>query len=859
MIPIQLTLRNFMSYGDERTTLEFAGMHVACLCGDNGNGKSALLDAMTYALWGRTRASLSQASGEDDLIRLGAEEMEVQLDFRLGEDQFRVVRKRSRKNRSGDWQLLTHGGEQTWRPVGGTGMRETERHLARLLRMEYETFLNSAYFQQGRADEFTRQKPDARKRILADILDLKRYERLEEMARERRTATDLAAKDLEGEIRHLETRAAETPAIELQLATQMEAIERQKLERESRESALSMALSQVAALDEKALRLHEREERLKDVEKETAEAETRRASLIQRLAQIDALLAGRERISAEYQQLLESRKRLESMESAVKELHETEQKRGEAQRSLDSGRHAAQRELDRLEAEWKAVEQRQAQIRELVSKIAKNAPEIAGLGELEKSKSAMMESLNRADQEFAHLRARHKQLEEAIHEVGEVLDLLSQPKSACPVCESDLSGGRQKTVIEKQEAKRAQQVRDLEEVKKLGTTCKRDCDALRDKVDSLDNRIRQLTAIRAHTEGWSDELERLKKQNAVADGLRSALDAQRKLLKEEVFGDDIRAEIGRLDGLIAKLKGDLKEYETLRAQVRELVEQKIESRFSQLEQAEAGRPEVEKEINTLVSMLTRRAEQISVERAKLEALRTELTGIESARKLLAEAEIAFRKLDESLAAVQGQAERCRQQLDDCAAAKAQAATKNAERQRILKEKQAWTELAAAFGKKGVQALIIDNALPEIQDEANNLLARMTDNAMRVSLSTLREAKSRSGSIETLDIAITDDAGTRPYEMFSGGEAFRVNFAIRIALSRLLARRAGAQLETLIIDEGFGTQDAKGRERLVEAIESVKDDFKLILVISHIEELKDAFPTRIEVTKTAAGSQISLLD
>jgi len=167
-------------------------------------------------------------------------------------------------------------------------------------------------------------------------------------------------------------------------------------------------------------------------------------------------------------------------------------------------------------------------------------------------------------------------------------------------------------------------------------------------------------------------------------------------------------------------------------------------------------------------------------------------------------------------------------------------------------------LAAAFGKKGVQAHIIDNALPELQEETNRLLARLTDNAMQIGLSTLRQARSGSSQIETMDISITDDVGTRPYEMYSGGEAFRINFALRIALSRLLARRAGARLETLILDEGFGTQDAKGRERLLEAIEAVKDEFALILVISHIEELKDAFPTRIEIIKTPEGSQINYM-
>ena len=76
---------------------------------------------------------------------------------------------------------------------------------------------------------------------------------------------------------------------------------------------------------------------------------------------------------------------------------------------------------------------------------------------------------------------------------------------------------------------------------------------------------------------------------------------------------------------------------------------------------------------------------------------------------------------------------------------------------------------------------------------------------------------REDKKETLDIIISDAAGPREYELFSGGEAFRVNFAIRLALSRVLAQRAGARLQTLVIDEGFGSQDAEGRQRLIEAI------------------------------------------
>jgi exonuclease SbcC len=116
---------------------------------------------------------------------------------------------------------------------------------------------------------------------------------------------------------------------------------------------------------------------------------------------------------------------------------------------------------------------------------------------------------------------------------------------------------------------------------------------------------------------------------------------------------------------------------------------------------------------------------------------------------------------------------------------------------------------------------------------------------------------KGDTVETLAIKISDELGTRSYELYSGGESFRVNFAIRIALSKLLARRAGARLQTLVIDEGFGTQDTQGRERLVEAINSIREDFEKILVITHIEELKDAFPVRIDVFKTPQGSQVAI--
>jgi exonuclease SbcC len=156
--------------------------------------------------------------------------------------------------------------------------------------------------------------------------------------------------------------------------------------------------------------------------------------------------------------------------------------------------------------------------------------------------------------------------------------------------------------------------------------------------------------------------------------------------------------------------------------------------------------------------------------------------------------------------------------------------------------------------------LIEQALPQIEGRANEILDRLSAGGMSVRFVTqaMYKDRRREDLKETLDIQISDPAGQRDYEMFSGGEAFRVNFAIRLALSEVLAQRAGARLQTLVIDEGFGSQDTLGRQRLVEAINLVQADFAKILVITHIDELKDAFPTRIEVEKTGQGSQVRVI-
>ena len=183
-----------------------------------------------------------------------------------------------------------------------------------------------------------------------------------------------------------------------------------------------------------------------------------------------------------------------------------------------------------------------------------------------------------------------------------------------------------------------------------------------------------------------------------------------------------------------------------------------------------------------------------------------------------------------------------------------------EQRKLQEQKQSFEELATAFGKKGIQAMIIETSLAAIEEEANVLLGKITDDRMSLRFITQKEKKANAEElIETLEIQIRDEFGTRDYEMYSGGEAFRINFAIRIALSKLLASRALTHLRFLAIDEGFGMLDAAGRDDLVAAINSIAPDFEKILVITHLQELKDLFPTKIEVTKDEYGSHLKVVN
>ena len=296
--------------------------------------------------------------------------------------------------------------------------------------------------------------------------------------------------------------------------------------------------------------------------------------------------------------------------------------------------------------------------------------------------------------------------------------------------------------------------------------------------------------------------------------------------------------------------------------------QKIKEAITQLEHFEQEKHKLEKVLENIsrieenLQKIKKAQQDKEKTHQRIAAVRQKLSfdqkEINKIIKLVGEKQIDLNKLRSQLAQTQAQAGALQEKLARIKTLSQEIKQQKLQLNTISTEKSQYEELVVAFGKRGIQAMIIETALPELEEETNKLLNKMTDGRMQVRFLTQRQKKTSAEVMETLDIIISDEMGVKNYEMYSGGEAYRINFAIRIALSKLLANRAGARLQFLVIDEGFGTQDVAGRESLIEAINSISDDFAKILVITHIQELKDAFATRIEVIKDQAGSHYEVI-
>ena len=857
MVPLRLTLRNFICYGEDVPILDLEPVHVACLSGQNGHGKSALLDAITWAVWGRARART-----HDELIHQGKSSMSVELELSARGQRYRILRRYSRPSagRQGTTLLdLQASSGNGYRAITGNTVRDTEALIRDVVHMDYDTFVNTAFLLQGRADMFTRSKPSQRKECLAEVLDLSYYDDLEQRAKAQSTL-------IQGYIKEADIAIA-------QLRSGLEAREEHQAILEEARASIERLAPAVEAARARVDSQRGRVELLRNMGKERDVLKARAAAGRSEIDALDRQRRGYEGRAAEYHALTERREEILQGFGGLDTARRESERLDDVHRrllTLQSGKARLEQEVavqrERLSA---YLAQLSSNIENGLEPTASRLPAIdQAIADMESEENAleagkadyarMVGEAHDLSLTIESLEAANTVLREEMSETRQKFDILQREDAECPVCRQLLRPDDRDHVraeYERQGKKALNRYRDnAAEQDRLRETHSR----LATKVSRLEVELsrdaRELTRKRT-------ELERDRRDSITArqqlDLALAESEKERARLENEAFAEAERAELARIDARIAEMDYDPDAHNAARRQARELGP--YEELIRKLREAEKRLPEERRDLGEVAAMLERRRAETAEDEERAARLGRDIVALPSM-------EAELRGMEDSLTAKERELEAARvqqgistEELARLDRLEAEAKEREKKRDTLADQKGVYDELAVAFGKNGVQALIIEAAIPQLEDDANQLLSRLTDNRMSIRLQLRQGRRERRMGLpsEELDIRVGDEMGTRSYETFSGGEAFRIDFSLRIALSKLLARRSGAPLPILFIDEGFGSQDAAGQERLKEAIQSIQDDFRKIIVITHIDEIKESFPTRIEVTKTPTGSTFAV--
>ena len=857
MIPLKLSVRNFLCYRDDVPPLDLRGVHVACLCGANGHGKSALLDAMTWCLWGQARTG---SQNYNDLIAYGETECRVELDFLARGQTCRVIRRRraSGQGRTEVDLFIVDDGDVA-RPVTGNSVRETNAAIQRLVGMDYNTFVNTAFLLQGRSDEFTRKNPSDRKTVLSSVLGLELYDIWQSAARNQRDQWQDNVTRADGALSQSKSALDAVPDPTDELAAVAKRLTALTAGLDTASADVDRHRAAVAELRRKRDELVAAEQRISSLTRDIEQAEAVANAIAERIASARALLERGEEIRAGVREMEKARAELNRLEEARREYDRLSNHRITLQAGIDRERAALSAELDQLKQ----------RVTDEIEPQAARAQEIAGqLAELAGAEQSLLNDQNTLEADTAAAAAlrgeitlQEAELARCVSEGKELrakqteMSAAGGPDAICPLCRTPLSEDACGNISQWYETEIQAKLRLHGEIKQTLV----DLASRRDKLNAnTENSRKRLAERQRQIQQEQGRLEQEQRQSDDAEkqllALRPRLEQLRVSLETGDYAAAERAQVAQIDREIAVLGYDDVAREEAYREDQSLQHWDVE--YS--------------ELNIALSRVTDDENELRRNREQVDRWETEMRTVETDRAADLDALASLPVLEQELVGAEGRMQKLSAERDELLARQgrlqgdAERRTALAEELDALQrrrndaqlEQSIYADLFAAFGRSGVPAMLIDAAVPRIEAEANHLLGRMTDNRLALKLETQRDR--RDGRVaETLDILISDELGARSYDLFSGGEAFRINLALRIALSKVLAQRMGLPLPTLFIDEGFGTQDAAGRERIIDAIASIQDDFEKIIVITHLEELKDLFPVRIEVMKTAAGSQFWL--
>ncbi len=789
MRPRRLEVSGFTAFR-EPVTVDFRGADLFALTGPTGSGKSSLIDAIVFALYGSVpRIGQREVA---PIVSLGKLEARVRFDFSLDGADYSVVRvvRRTGSGASTAEARLERKDEV----LAGTADEVTET-IGRMLGLGFDHFTKSVVLPQGRFAAFLHDRPADRQKLLRELLDLGVYEHMREVAKQRRTAAETRVQVLQTQLEEL---AFATPEAEEQAGERQARLLALREEVEEAEPKLQALRDQIEVATQAGARALASIEQLAAVQVPEGIAE-----LAERLSE------ARRSAAQTADEATAAGERLDKVEAACRLLPT------EAEIEKVIGLHRA------LVDEHRTLESVSAGLDAVAREVAVSAETLAAAGVKVEAARRDLDAANR---------------DHAAHTLAATL----VEGEECPVCRQTVQnlppGGPPPAVAGAQRAVEAAE--ESEAAARRGHTVA----------------AQRLATEEARTEDLTKRIEGFRSDLGDAPSLDEALRTREDVAAAQSDLKEARSSVDRIAKAVANAR---KEVDTAEADTKVARRRFDETRdlVASLEPPVPERTDLAADWSELADWAVSKAARLSDELATAQQV---IEDLQSERAEMEETLIG--RIDREGLVVDGPIRDA--VLTACAAANhdlarlRDAAQRAAEHRTAIAESSEEANVSKSLGRHlsatGFEAWLMEEALATLVDGANVLLDDLAEGAY--SLDVVKR------DFRVIDHHNADEP--RLVKTLSGGETFLVSLALALSLAEQLASMSvhgGSRLESVFLDEGFGTLDMETLDTVAHVIQELGARGRTVGIVTHVRELAEQVPIRFEVRKRAGTATVERVE
>lgn len=868
-----LTLEGFGPF-KEKQVIDFDKLSadkLFMLEGPTGSGKSSIIDAIVFALYGDTAqqgagkaANAARAKSETDRMsqhRIRSDycsindTTEVVLEFSNGNGRYRVRRVPAlpRLKRDGTEDLSNQEAQLIFvRPeaLPVTGPREVNLRIKEVVGLDEKQFNQLIVLPQGKFTTFLFADRNSREAVLTDIFRTFFYDELSQELTKRKKAFEEDIKEQESELQHhvRNLEAIDKPelgkdwnALLLTLKNQSEVRSAQDaliegltgdmyVDAESREEELNQAID-----NEKSLNTNK-----SNFEREIKDIETLKGliSKLEKLTEKDSKIKDKEaelKVITAIEPLLSIIQDYESAEKEQKRLERTVEKDYRQMSSVD-----IKAKIPKLRDSLTSLEKELSKNEDLEEKIEDIEERIQDAKDIETSKKA----LEKAKKQLPSLESKLEKAKKALAAYkknrsvagASILARGLKPNQPCPVCGSKEHPSKAKG-------------NGYDEDHELELESQRDL--AKESLDDCKSDIKSLTTIA------KKKLPNLKELEDKLALFEKKLESVESKVKER---DTLKAKVEELDAAFEALQ----EYENQKKQVDALLKQLAPHLKKYQVDTPAGLKQLAKPSSDLKAEIERHNnEKVTLKGLIAQDQYKDLRDLDTVKALLAECNESLSKVKLLISEITG--------LKATARGRNEAIDKAREGlfkaldvlESLRNEGMNLINLESVVGGGGqnkhgltLKRYVLQEKLELILERASGILYQISGGKYEFKLQEekIKGQLGKSGlGITVMDLYAGKE---RPAETLSGGEAFYSSLALALGLAEVIrADRGGLELGTLFIDEGFGSLDEDKLDEVLEVIEKLGASNRIIGVISHVESMKSRIPARLEVRSTPEGPSI----